>query len=89
MNEEIKMNMLRDRATPLPEITDNMYLQCNEWNRNLVQDFFEDNPQLSPNTKKQYVSGLRQFLWFIKNKLGDKPWYDITKRDFTKYLSFN
>lgn len=85
---DINMNQLRDRSIPLPTITDEMYLKCSEWNRSLINDFFEDNPQLSKETKRQYISGMRHFLWFVHLKLGDKPWYEISKRDFTKYLSY-
>lgn len=87
MGKDIEMNMLRERGKALPEVTDEMYLKCNKNNRQLVDDFFEENPLLSPATKKQYWSALRQFLWFVHEKLNDKNWEDITKREFNKYMN--
>lgn len=84
---EINMNMLRNRANALKEVTDIMYLSCNKNNRDLIDGFFEENPTLSPQTKKQYWSALRQFLWFVHEKLNDKNWESITKREFNKYLN--
>ena len=84
----INKNMIRERALKLPSITDEMYKECNEENRRMVDEFFQMNPQLSPATKTQYNSGLRQFLYWIHSSCNDKPLYKIKKRDFNRYMSY-
>lgn len=86
--KEINQNMIRDRALKLPSITDDMYLQCNNDSRDMVEEYFAMNPQLSPATKVQYKSGLRQFLYWIYTSANDKPLYKIKKRDFNRYMSY-
>lgn len=39
--KKIKTNMVREKAPKLPVVTDEMYNQCNEENRKLIQDFVE------------------------------------------------
>lgn len=84
----IEMNMIRERALKLPSVTNDLYKQCNEENRKMVEEFFAMNPQLSPATKKQYTSGLRQFLYWLHTSCNDKPLYKIKKRDFNRYMSY-
>ena len=85
---KINKNMVRDRALKLPEVTDEMYNQCNQETRDMVQEFFDNKPQLSPDTKTQYKSSLRQFVYWIHTSCADKPLYKIKKRDFTRYMSY-
>lgn len=85
---EINKNMVRDRALKLPEVTDEMYQECNEETREMIQEFFDNKAQLSPDTKKQYWSGLRQFAYWIHTSCSDKPLYKIKKRDFSRYMSY-
>jgi site-specific recombinase XerD len=85
---EINKNMLRPIAEKLYEITDEMWGKINSENRELVEEYLDVNKQLSPKTKATYVSALRQFFWFVYEKLSDKAFYKITKRDFMKYMSY-
>lgn len=80
--------MLRKRADKLPEITDEMWQNVFEEHRNLTEEFLEVNTHLSLQSKKQYTSGLRQFFYFVHITLKDKPMWEISKRDFLRYLSF-
>ena len=80
---EINKNMVRDRALKLPVVTDEMYNACNAETREMIQEFFDNKPQLSPDTRTQYKSGLRQFVYWIHTSCNDKPLYKIKKRDFT------
>lgn len=84
----IEKNMIRERALKLPSVTEELYLKCNEENRFMVEEFFQMNPQLSPATKTQYTSALRQFLYWIHTSCNDKPLYKIKKRDFNRYMSY-
>lgn len=83
----IEKNMLRDRAEKLPEITDEKWELVNQEYRELVEEFVSVQNH-SPQTKKQYISGLKQFGWYIKDSMNNKPFYKITKRDFLRYISY-
>ncbi|MFS1518496.1 tyrosine-type recombinase/integrase [Bacillus sp. SCS-151] len=79
--------MLRDRAKKLPEVTDDMWNKVNKDYRDLVEEFVSVQNH-SPHTKKQYVSGLKQFGWYINDSMNNKPLHKITKRDFLRYVSY-
>jgi site-specific recombinase XerD len=85
---EIDLHRLRDPAEKLHEITDEMWQRTNEESRTLVEEFLSVSKQLSPKTHKQYISCLRQFFWFVCEKFKNKPFNEITKRDFMKYMSW-
>ena len=84
----MEKNMLRERAATLSSITDELWKTINVENYEIVEEFLNANRHLSDKTIKQYTSGLRQFFWFVKTNLKDKPLYDIKKRDFIKYFSY-
>lgn len=84
---KIEQNMLRQRAKKLPTITEEMWNKVDEDYRYLSDEYISVN-SFSPQTKKQYVSVLRQFGWFKCNSMNNKPFYKITKRDFLRYLSY-
>lgn len=83
----INKNMLRERAKKLPDVTDEMWQQVNDDYRNLVEEFVSVQNH-SPQTKKQYLSGLRQFGWYLKDSMNNKFLYKVTKRDFLRYISY-
>ena len=87
-NKKLEMNMIRERSLKLPKVTDEMYKQCNSETRDMIQEFFDSKPQLSPDTRKQYTSALRQFAYWIYTSCNDKTLYKIKKRDFTRYMSY-
>ena len=88
MTENINKNMIRDRSLKLPEVTDEMYKQCNEDTREMISDYFANKSQLSKQTKKQYKSALRQFVYWLHENCNDKPLYKIKKRDFSRFMSY-
>jgi len=85
---KINKNMLRVIAEKLPEVTNEMFETCNPENLKLIKEFEEMHPLLSTQTKNQYRSGVKQFTWWVKTALNDKAFYEITKRDFNRYLSY-
>jgi len=85
--KNIEQNMLRERAKKLPDVTDEMWKQVNDDYRNLVEEFVAVQNH-SPATKKQYISGLKQFGWFLYDSMNNKPFYKLTKRDFLRYISY-
>lgn len=88
MTKEIKMNMLRDRAKPLPVVTEEMFKACNSENVDIISEYLQTSNNLSAQTLKQYKSGLYQFAFYICENLNDKPLYKVTKRDFRRYMSY-
>ena len=80
--------MLRERAKKLPDMTDEIWLEVLEHNREMVEEFLNANKHLSKATLHQYTSGLKIFFVFIKDKLKNKPLYNIKKRDFVRYFSW-
>lgn len=88
MDKIIEKNMLKQRAEMADEITEEKFNSCNVVNRDMMNEFLEVNNQLSKETRKQYTSTLRQFFYFVYEKLNNKPFYQITKRDFIRYMSF-
>lgn len=84
---EINKNMLREIADKLPSIDDEKWSQVNEDYRQLVEEFVSVQAH-SPKTKRQYISGLRQFGWYICKNMNNKPLCNVTKRDFLRYMSF-
>ena len=83
--QDINLNLLRERAKKADVITEEQFAQCNVINRDMIKEYFSCNRQLSPDSKKQYYSCLKQFFYWILQNANDKPYYNITKRDFIKF----
>lgn len=84
----IAQNTLRNRSEKLPAVSDEMLDEILNEHKQLYEDFFEDNAQLSPQSLKQYRSGMKQWFWWVHIKLKDKPMWEMTKRDYLKYRNF-
>lgn len=50
------------------EVTEEMWLQCNEFNRNIINEFLDSSAHLSPKSYIQYKSALRIYAYWI-NKI--------------------
>lgn len=85
--KSINKNTLREPAKKLPEVTEEMWLQVNDDYRTLAEEFITVQ-DLSPASKKQYTSVLRQFGWYMCSSMNNKFFYKISKRDFMRYLSY-
>lgn len=88
MSKTINTNMLRDRATKIEDISDDMFDKILKENTDMIKEYLSVNSQLSKETIIQYTSGLRQFFWWVYENLGNKPFYKISKREFMRYMSF-
>ncbi|WP_025912087.1 tyrosine-type recombinase/integrase [Priestia flexa] len=89
MSNEIEKNMLRDRAKPSNEITDEMWAEVNSFNRNKVEEFLEESTHLSVHSQKQYKSALKIFYHWVHSTLGEKKLiYQIKKKDFMRFQNF-
>lgn len=87
MSKKIEKNMIRERAEKLPEVTDAMWKQVDEEHKNLFQEYIDSN-SFRPKSRKQYTSALRQWFYWVEKNLGGKKMYEISKRDFLRYISF-
>lgn len=85
---DVEENMFRPRASKLPDVTEEMFKSCNSHNVELVEEYLSGSSNLSPKTLKQYRSAIRQFVYYAKIHLNDKPFYEIKKRDFKRYMSY-
>lgn len=79
-------DILRDRAKKLPEITDEMWALVNKEFVSLVDEFLQT--KTSKQTKKQYLSRLKQFGWYMYNSMNNKEYYTITKRDMMRFINW-
>lgn len=70
------------------EITEEEWLGVNKYNRDMVQDYLDNQSDLSAKTRPAYRSGLRIFFKWVKDSLGDKDFIQIKKKEFQKYLNW-
>lgn len=75
-------------AARTEEITDEEWLTVNRYNREMVQDYLDNQSDLSAKTRPAYKSGLRIFFKYVKDYLGDKDFTKIKKKEFQKYLNW-
>lgn len=75
-------------AARTEEITDEEWLTVNKYNREMVQDYIDNQSDLSAKTRPAYKSGLRIFFKYVKDYLGDKDFTKIKKKEFQKYLNW-
>lgn len=69
-------------------ITEEEWLQCNEYNRNIVDEFLLNSPQLSDQTKKSYRSNLMIWFNWVRQFLNNKAQYEIRSIEYMKYQNW-
>lgn len=70
------------------DITDEMWSEVFEFNRNMVQEYLDNQTDLSIKTKIAYKSGLRIFFYWVKQNLNNKSFLDIKKKEYVRYLNW-
>lgn len=70
------------------EVTDEMWEQVNKFNRDMVDDYLNNQTHLSPKSLIGYTSALRIYFWWVKENLNDKKCIDIKKKEFLRYLNW-
>ena len=70
------------------EITEEVWNEVNEFNREMVQDYLDNQTELSVKTKKVYESGIKIFFVWVKDHLKNKSFLEIKKKEFAKYLNW-
>lgn len=64
------------------EITDEEWQTVNEFNREMVEDYLDNQADLSVKTLPAYKSGLRIFFIWVRDNLKDENFTDIKKKEF-------
>ena len=70
------------------DITDEMWSEVLEFNRNMVQEYLDNQTDLSIKTKIAYKSGLRIFFYWVKQNLNNKSFLEIKKKEYVRYLNW-
>ena len=69
-----------EKVLKIKDITEEEWLSINIENRKIVDEFLRESTQLSPQTLKQYRSGLKIYFWWLKNNFPDKLFFEIKSR---------
>lgn len=80
--------MKEKNAKRSDDITDEMWITVNKFNRDMVDDYLNNQTHLSPKSLIAYRSALRIFFWFVKESLQDKKCIDIKKKEFLRYMNW-
>lgn len=75
-------------AKKLKDVSEEMYKLCNEYNKEIVEEFIDNSDELSPQTKPQYKSALRIWINYIREFCKNKPIYEIESMEYKKYQSW-
>lgn len=70
------------------EITEEEWLEVCDFNRDMVQEYLENQADLSAKSRTAYISALHIFFVWCKDKLGNKKFTEIKKKEFAKYLNW-
>ena len=70
------------------DITDEMWAEVNEFNRDMVKEYLENQAELSVKSKIGYESALKIFFYWVKDNLKNKSCLDIKKKEFVRYLNW-
>lgn len=81
-------NMDGVNAKRSDDISDEMWLEVLEFNRNMVQEYLDNQAELAVKSKIGYESGLKIFFYWVKQYLNNKSLLDIKKKEFVKYLNW-
>lgn len=72
----------------LKAITDEEWMLCNEFNRNLRDEFIENSTELSPESLKAYKSNLAIWFNWVRENLNNKKQTEIRSIEFLKYQNW-
>lgn len=72
-------------AKKIDEVTNEMWEEVSEFNRDMVEDYLDNQTHLSDKTLKQYTSGLRLYFYWVKENLDNKNCTEIKKKEYLKY----
>lgn len=76
------------KVIKIKDITEEEWLSIRIENRKIVEEFLRESTQLSPQTLKQYKSGLRIYFWWLQNNFPNKLFFEIKSREYLQYQNF-
>jgi integrase len=79
---------LAKKANKTIEVTDEMFLSCNKFNRDIITEYLENATHLSPKSHKQYLSSLRIYAYWIKQNCNDKSIIEVRSRDYMRFQNW-
>lgn len=83
--EGVRLSLSKHRK--IQPVTEEEYQKCNEWNREILEEFLQQS-HLSPDSIKQYRSAGRIFLRFVYDKFQNKPVYELKARNGMLYQNW-
>lgn len=87
----LKINKERRRWKALKRlkpVTDEEWALCNELNRALYDDFFDNNIELSDATRRVYKSCLKIWINYIRTNLNNKDYTKIRSVDYKRFQNW-
>lgn len=72
----------------IDEITQEQWLACNDFNRNMRDEFLENSTELSPKTLLAYKSNLGIWFNWVREHCENKRQIDIKSRDYLKFQNW-
>lgn len=72
----------------LKAVTEEEWKLCNEYNRELTEEFLSNSPQLSDQTKRIYLSNLMIWFNWVREHNKNKAEYEIKSIEFMKYQNW-
>lgn len=72
----------------IPPITEEEWMLCNEFNRNLRDEFIENSIELSPKSLDSYRSNLQIWFNWIRKNCDNKKQIEIKSRDYLKFQNW-
>lgn len=79
--------MSKNTHRKIQPVTEEEYLKCDEWNRQILEEFLQQ-PHLSKDTVKQYTSAGKIFLRFIYDRFQNKPIHELKARNGMLYQTW-
>lgn len=72
----------------LSPVTEEQWLKCNEFNRNLRDEFISNSTELSPQSLKSYNSNLAIWFNWVRENLNNKKQTDIRSIEYLRYQNW-
>ena len=69
-------------------ITNDEWQLCNKYNREILEEFLMNSPQLSDKTKKAYRSNLMIWFNWVRNNLKNKAQYEIKSIEYMRFQNW-
>jgi integrase len=72
----------------IKDVTPEEWQNVNEKNRKMTEEFLAQSLQLSPQTLKQYRSGLMIYWRWVMENADNKPFHEIKAREYLRYQNY-